>query len=73
MENNICFECYDPERDTSKVCTLELKAANQIQFDKDQMITTPECLFFANQIVVVEGSYCRETNTFDVRNIYQGS
>ena len=72
MENNVYFECYDPYRGQAKLVTLELKGAIQIQFDKGQINKNPECMFFPNQILAVEGSYERDTATFECKHVYQG-
>ena len=72
IENNVYFECYDPQSEHSQTCLLEVKTATQIQFKNGQVANTEECFFFLNQILAIEGSYNRETMTFECKYIYSG-
>ena len=70
MENNVYFECYDPSTDRARVCLLETKGANQVQYQNGQLVITPECVFFLNQVMVIEGHYCRETSSIECKNVF---
>jgi len=72
MENNVYFENYDPLAKRTTICNLELKAAQQAKVVDGELVYVPECMFFPSQIVVVEGNYSKESNTFDCKYIYFG-
>ena len=72
MENNVYLEVYDPLRDQARLCLLEVKEAKQLQLLNGQLVSTSECFFFLNQILVVEGSFDKETGVLECRHIIQG-
>lgn len=67
------FECYDTQRNSTVVCLLEVGQAKQIFFEKGQIVSSPEIMFFLNQIVVIEGYYSKEDKQFECEKVYQGT